>query len=87
MCTHSNTLHERSVTKHQVVWHNSNIYICTGEYDDNIIFLHEIDWKIQMNDRHMSLMLLATLKTVSCLKKYDHSDDDSTNIVNLLSSK
>ena len=30
-----------------------------------------------MNDRHMSLMLLATLKIVSCLKKYDHCDDDS----------
>ena len=29
-----------------------------------------------MNDRHMSLMLLETLKIVSCLKKYDHSDDD-----------
>ena len=60
------------------------IYICTGEHDDNIIFLHEIDWKIQMNDRHMSLMLLATLKIVSCLKKYDHCDDDSTDIVKLL---
>ena len=84
MCTNYNTLHERSVTKHQIVWHNSNIYICTGEHDDNIIFLHEIDWKIQMNDRHMSLMLLATLKIVSCLKKYYHSDDDTTDIVKLL---
>ena len=47
-------------------------------------FLHEIDWKIQMNDRHMSLMLLATLKIVSCLKKYDHCDDDMADIVKLL---
>ena len=61
------------------------IYIfCTGEHDDNIIFLHEIDWKIQLNDRHMSLMLLATLKIVSCLKKYYNSDDDTTDIVKLL---
>ena len=60
------------------------IYICTGEHDDNIIFVHEIDWKIQMNDRNMSLMLLATLKIVSCLKKYDYSDDDNTDIVKLL---
>ena len=37
-----------------------------------------------MNDRHMSLMLLATLKIVSCLKKYDHCDDDNTDIVKLL---
>ena len=29
-------------------------------------------------------MLLATLKIVSCLKKYDHSDDDSTDIIKLL---
>ena len=84
MCTNYNTLHERSVTKHQIVWHNCNIYICTGEHDDNIIFLHEIDWKIQLNDRHMSLMLLATLKIVSCLKKYYNSDDDTTDIVKLL---
>ena len=39
---------------------------------------------MQLNDRHMSLMLLATLKIVSCLKKYDHSDDDSTDIIKLL---
>ena len=37
-----------------------------------------------MNDRHMSLMLLATLKIVSCLKKYDHCDNDSKDIVKLL---
>ena len=84
MCTNYNTLHERFVTKHKIVWHNSNVYICTGEHDDNIIFLHEIDWKIQLNDRHMSLMLLATLKIVSCLKKYYITDDDTTDIVKLL---
>ena len=60
--------HETSFTKLQILWQNSNIYICTGEHDDNIIFLHEIDWKIKMNNRPMSLMLLATLKIVSCLK-------------------
>ena len=32
----------------------------------------------------MSLMFLATLKIVSCLKKYDHCDDDSKDIVKLL---
>ena len=37
-----------------------------------------------MNDRHISLMLLATLKIVSCLKKCDHYDDDSKDIVKLL---
>ena len=37
-----------------------------------------------MNDRHMSLIFLATLKIVSCLKKFDHSDDDNTDIVKLL---
>ena len=65
-------------------WHNSNIYICAGQHDDNIIFLHEIDWKNEMNDRHMSLMLLSTLKIVSCLKKYDHCDNDSKDTVKLL---
>ena len=39
---------------------------------------------MQLNDRHMSLMLLATLKIVSCLKKYDHSDDHNTDIIKLL---
>ena len=78
------TLHETSVAKHQVLWHNSNIYICTGEHDDNIIFLHEIDWKIKMNNRHMSLMLLATLKIVSCLKNYYYHNDDNKDIVKLL---
>ena len=84
MHKHYSTLHETSVTKHQVLWHNSNIYICTGEHDDNIIFLHEIDWKIQMNNRHMSLMLLATLKIVSCLKNYHYCNDDNKDIVKLL---
>ena len=70
--------------KLEILLHNSNIYICAGEHDDNIIFLHEIDWKIKMNNRHMSLMLLATLKIVSCLKNYCYHNDDNTHIVNLL---
>ena len=70
--------------KLEILLHNSNIYICAGEHDDNVIFLHEIDWKIKMNNRHMSLMLLATLKIVSCLKKYCYHNDDNTHIVNLL---
>ena len=37
-----------------------------------------------MNNRHMSLILLATLKNVSCLKKYDHCENDSKYIVKLL---
>ena len=32
----------------------------------------------------MSLMLLATLKIVSCLKNYCYHNDDNTHIVNLL---
>ena len=32
----------------------------------------------------MSLMLLATLKIVSCLKNYCCHNDDNTHIVNLL---
>ena len=85
-CIHNyySTLHETSFKKLQVLWHNSNIYICTGEHDDNIIFLHEINWKIKMNNRHMSLMLLATLKIVSCLKNYYCDDHDNTDIVKLL---
>ena len=70
--------------KLEVLLHNSNIYICTGEHDDNIIFLHEIDWKIKMNNRHMSLRLLATLKNVSCLKNYCYHNHDNTHIVKLL---
>ena len=85
-CMHKyySTLHETSCAKVEVLWHNSNIYICTGEYDDNIIFLHEIDWKIKMNNRHMSLMLLTTLKIVSCLKNYYYHNHDNTDIVKLL---
>ena len=49
-----------------------------------MIFLHEIDWKIKMNNRHMSLMLLATLKIVSCLKNYSYHNHDNTHIVKLL---
>ena len=84
-CMHKyhSTLHETSLIKHHVLWHNSNTYICTGEHVDNIIFLHEIDWKIQMNNRHMSLMLLAILKIVSCLKNYYYHNDDNKDIVNL----
>ena len=70
--------------KLEIFLDNSNIYICTGEHDDNIICLHKIDWKIKMNNRHMSLMLLATLKIVSCLKNYCYHHDDNTHIVNLL---
>ena len=61
-----------------------NIYICAGEHDDNIICLHKIDWKIKMNNRHMSIMLLATLKIVSCLKNYSYHNDDNAHMVNLL---
>ena len=70
--------------KLNVLLHNSNIYICAGEHDYNMIFLHEIDWKIKMNNRHMSLMLLATLKIVSCLKNYSYYNHDNTHIVKLL---
>ena len=85
-CMHKyySTLHERSFEKPEVLLHNSNIYICAGEHDDNIIVLHEIDWKIKMNNRHMSLMLLATLKIVSCLKNYCYHNHDNTHIVKLL---
>ena len=85
-CMHKyySTLHETCFRKVEVLWHNSNIYICTGECDGNIIFLHEIDWKIQMNNRCMSLMLLATLKIVSCLKDYYDHHHDNTIIVKLL---
>ena len=37
-----------------------------------------------MNNRHMSLMLLATLKIVSCLKNYYYDNHDNTDIVKLL---
>ena len=70
--------------KLEILLHNTNIRICADEHDDNIKFLHEIDWKIKMNNRHMSLILLATLKIVSCLKNYCYHNDDNTHIVNLL---
>ena len=63
---------------------NSYIYICTGEHDNNIISLHYIDWKIKMNNRHISLMLLTTLKIVSYLKNYCCHNDNNTHIVKLL---
>ena len=65
---------------------NSYIYICTGEHDNNIISLHDIDWKIKMNNRHISLMLLSTLKIVSCLKNYCCHNDNNTHIVKLTTS-
>ena len=86
-CMHKyySTLCERSFEKVEVLLHNSNIYICVGKHDDNMIFLHEIDWKIKMNNRHMSLMLLATMKIVSCLKNYCyHHHHKSRHIVKLL---
>ena len=49
-----------------------------------MIFLHEIDWKIKMNNRHISHMLLATLKLVSCLKNYCYHHRDNRYIVKLL---
>ena len=70
--------------KLDILLHNSNIYICAGERDDNMIFLHEIDWKIKMNNRHMSLMLLATLKIVSCIKNYCYQNNENIHIVKLL---
>ena len=84
MYKYYSTLHETSFGKVEVLLHNSNIYICASEHDDNMIFLHEIDWKIKMNNRHMSLMLLATLKIVSCLKNYCYHHHDNTHIVKLL---
>ena len=61
------------------------ICICTGDHDDNIISLHEIDWKIKINNRNISLMLLATLKIVSCLRNYCYHDHDNRNIIKSLS--
>ena len=60
-------------------------HICTGDHDDNIISLHEIDWKIKINNRNISLMLLATLKIVSCLKNYCYHDHDNRHIIKSLS--
>ena len=55
-------LHLTPLGKVEVLLHNSNIYICAGEHDDSMIFLQEIDWKIKINNRHIPLMLLMTLK-------------------------
>ena len=55
-----------------------------GEHDDNMLHLPEIDWKIKMNNRHMSLMLLATLKIVSCVKSCCYHHHDNRHIVKLL---
>ena len=65
MHKHYSTLPETSVTKHQVLWHNSNIYICTGENEDKIIFLHETDWKIQMNNK--THVTYASCNTENCI--------------------
>ena len=43
-----------------------------------------MDWKIKMNNKHISLMLLATLKIVSCLKNYCYHYHDNRHIVKLL---
>ena len=85
-CMHKyySTLHETCFGKVEVLLQNSNIYICAGEHDDNMIFLHEIDWKSKMNNRHTSLMLLVTLKIVSCLKNYCYHHHDNRHIVKLL---
>ena len=85
-CMHkyNSILHQISLGKVEVLLHNSNIYICAGEHDDNMIFLHEIDWKIKMNNRYISLMLLAKLKIVSCLINYCYHHDDNRHIVKLL---
>ena len=49
-CMHKyySSLHQTSSGKVEVLLHNSNVYICAGEHDDNMIFLHEIDWKIKI---------------------------------------
>ena len=59
-CMHKyySILYHTSLGKVEVLLHNSNIYICAGEHDDNKIFLQEIDWKIKINNRNILLMLL-----------------------------
>ena len=85
VCISTITFHiKHTLGKVEVLLHNSNIYICAGEHDDNMIFLHEIDWKIKMNNRHISLMLLVTLKTVPCLKNYCYHHHDNRHIVKQL---
>ena len=61
------------------------IYTCTGDHDDNIISLHEIDWKIKINNRNISLTLLATLKIMSCLRNYCYHDHDNGHRIKSLS--
>ena len=84
-CMHQyySILHHTSLGKVEVLLHNSNIYICAGENDD-MIFLHEIDWKIKINNRNISLTLLVTLKIVSCLKNYCYHHYDNRHIVKSL---
>ena len=41
------------------------IYICTGDHDDNIISLHEIDWKIKINNR--KYITYASSHTENCV--------------------
>ena len=77
-------LHQTSLRKVAVLLHNSNIYICAGEHDDNMISLHEIDWKIKINNRNISLKLLATLKIVSCLKTHCYHDHENRHVVKSL---
>ena len=85
-CMHQyySILHQTFLEKVEVLLHDSNVYICTGEHDDNKIFLHEIDWKIKINNSHISLMLLATLKIVSYLKNYCYYHHDNRHIVKSL---
>ena len=61
------------------------IYICIGDHDDNIVSLHEIDWKIKINNRNISLMLLVLLKIMSCLRNHCYHDHDNRHIIKLLS--
>ena len=49
-----------------------------------MISLHETDWNIKINDKNISLMLIATLKIVSCLKNYCYHDHDNRCIVKSL---
>ena len=85
-CMHKyySILHQTSLGKVEFLLHNSKIYICAGEHDDNMISLHEVDWKIKINNRHISLMLLATMKIVSCLKNDCYHHHDNIHIVKLL---
>ena len=59
--------------------------ICTGHHDDNIISLNEIDWKIKIDNRNISLMFLATVKIVSCLKNNCYHDHVNRHIIKSIS--